>query len=307
MRIVVRRTGLKPALLRAWERRYGAVRPDRTEGGQRLYSEQDVRRLLLLQQVVAAGYRIGDVAGMTDENLSGLAPFSEGTAEPLNPVTERPPEASAHLDACLAAIERLDGAKLNLTLEQAAFELSRPSLIDQLILPLMVELGERWETGVFRISHEHLASSAVRSLLGRLLTGSSDSGFAPLLVVTTPAGQLHELGALAAAVTAVAEGWNVTYLGPNLPAEEILASLTQAPVKALALSMVYPADDPRLADQLRLLGRHLPAQVKLLVGGRATPRYIQTVEAAGGKYLPNMQELREELRALRDPKPDPAS
>jgi len=194
----------------------------------------------------------------------------------------------------------LDGAELGLKLEQAAFSLSRPSLIDGLVLPLMVEMGRRWETGTARVSHEHLASSAVRSLLGRILMTGSHSEVAPLLIATTPARQIHELGALAAAVTAASEGWNVIYLGPDVPAEEILAAVNQAATTVLALSVVYPADDPRLAEELRMLGRHLPSRTRLLVGGRAGSKYRTAIEAAGGKYLGSMQDLRDELRALRD-------
>ncbi len=301
MRVVVRRTGLKPDLLRAWERRYGAIRPSRTEGSRRLYSDEDVRRLLLLQKAVAAGYRIGDIARLPTEDLSDLARSPEGTAKPDFASTPTH-EASAHLETCLAAIQRLNGAELGLRLEQAAFSLSRPLLIDRLVLPLMEEMGRGWETGVFRISHEHLAASAIRSLLGRLLIGTCESEGSPLLIATTPARQLHELGALAAAATAAAEGWDVAYLGPNLPAEEILAAVNQTPARALALSLIYPADDARLPDELQTLGRHLPAKTTLLVGGRAGSRYIKAIEAAGGKYLASMQALRDELRALREPK-----
>jgi len=301
MRVVVRRTGLKPDLLRAWERRYGAIRPGRSEGSRRLYSDEDVRRLLLLQKAVAAGYRIGDIARLPTEELSGLARSPEGTAAKPGFASTPTHEASVHLETCLAAIQRLNGAELGLRLEQAAFSLSRPLLIDRLVLPLMEEMGRGWETGVFRISHEHLAASAIRSLLGRLLIGTSESEGSPLLIATTPARQNHELGALAAAATAAAEGWDVAYLGPNLPAEEILAAVNQTPARALALSLIYPADDPRLPDELQMLGRHLPAKTTLLVGGRAGSRYIKAIEAAGGKYLASMQALRDKLRALREP------
>jgi len=183
-------------------------------------------------------------------------------------------------------------------LEQAAFSLSRSSLIDQLVLPLMTEVGRRWETGAFRVAHEHLASSAVRSLLGRMLTGSAQSESAPLLISTTLARQIHEIGALATAVAAATEGWNVTYLGPNLPAEEILAAVTRQRPRVLALSIVYPGDDPRLAEELEMLGRHLPADIRLLVGGRAASGYLRAIESAGGKHLAAMEDFRTELRAL---------
>ena len=72
IRVVARRTGLTPAVLRAWEKRYGVVDPTRTEGGQRLYSDEDVRRLSLLRQAVEEGRSISQVVELTTEELQGL-------------------------------------------------------------------------------------------------------------------------------------------------------------------------------------------------------------------------------------------
>jgi len=299
MRAVVRQTGLKPDLLRAWERRYGAIRPGRSEGSRRLYTMADIRRLTLLQRAVSAGHRIGDIAQLAESDLEMLGQAAETVPTLIDAGESAGPFLDNYVDACLSAVQKMDAAELAMNLERAAFSLGPVALIDQVVMPLLWRLGEHWEAGTLRVFHEHLASSAVRSLLGRLLLGSNSDSTAPVLLAATPARQLHELGALAVAITAASEGWRVAYLGPNLPAEEILAAARSHSARVVALSLVYPGDDPRLIDEIQMLGRHLPSGTRLLIGGRASSGYVKTVEAIGGKCLSGMKELRQELRSLR--------
>src|SRR3954453_16918076 len=86
------------------------------------------------------------------------------------------------------------------------------------------------------------------------------------LVVATPNGQLHELGALLASAAASNLGWLVTYLGASLPAAEIAGAARQNQARAVALSLVYPEDDQKLEGELFRLRESLPAEVTLLVG-----------------------------------------
>jgi methylmalonyl-CoA mutase cobalamin-binding subunit len=119
------------------------------------------------------------------------------------------------------------------------------------------------------------------------------------MVVSTPAGQWHELGALVATATAAAQGWRVTYLGPNLPADDIAAAATQTGAKIVALSIVYPGDDPNVGHELRKLRRFLGANVALLVGGRAAGNYQRVIEEVGAIRVNDIPHLRLELDALR--------
>jgi methanogenic corrinoid protein MtbC1 len=119
------------------------------------------------------------------------------------------------------------------------------------------------------------------------------------MVVTTPAGQLHELGALVVAAAAASEGWRATYLGPNLPAEEIAGAAEQNEAKAVALSIIYPADDPRQGYELEKLRRYLRDGVVLFVGGRATESYRKTLDAIGAVRSANIPNFRAALKTLR--------
>jgi methylmalonyl-CoA mutase cobalamin-binding subunit len=144
-----------------------------------------------------------------------------------------------------------------------------------------------------------MASSVVRSFIGGMHGAYHPEVSAPHVVVTTPARQRHELGALLAAATAAGEGWQVTYLGPDLPPEEIAAAALQKGARAVALSITYPPDDPMLIDDLRRLRRLLGPRTALLVGGRACPAYSPILQEIGGVVVEDLAGLREALHSLR--------
>ncbi len=304
--VVARRTGLKPDLIRAWERRYGAVAPGRSDTRRRFYSDADIERLQLLRRVVRTGHGIGQVAGLSNEQLLALAAQDEPAAGPAASNTAEPAGsddlAESFLALCLGAAQRLDVHDLEIQLERASVALSRHHLIERLMIPLMQRVGDRWQEGTLRPAHEHMVSAVVRSFLGGLRGshgGNGAGGSGPQLVVTTPARQHHELGALIAAAVAASEGWQVTYLGPDLPPEEIAAAAFQKGARAVALSLTYPPDDPLLVDELRRLRRLLSPWTDLVVGGRAAAAYGRVLDEVGARRLDDLQGLRGELEALR--------
>ena len=298
--LVCRRTGLKPDLIRAWERRYKAVEPQRTGGRHRLYSEEDVERLRLLGALTDAGHSISRIAPLEDDQLRALVGELELDSETKPaPADGAGADADEHLRHCMEAIEALDRVRLEYELERAAVDLNRFHLLEKLLVPLMQRIGDRWLRGELRPIHEHMATATVRSFVGNLHNAYRAPGSAPHLIVTTPTGQLHELGALVAACAAAAEGWNVTYLGPDLPAEEIVAAARQRRARAILLSIVYPPDDAHVSSEIRRLARHLDAGIPIFVGGRAAAGYIAALEEAGALLTEDLGDLRRELAELR--------
>lgn len=293
IQVVARRTGLSVDVIRVWERRYQAVSPGRTETRRRLYSDAEVNRLLLLRRATEAGRRIGDVAGVPTDELALLVATDRGA----EPGTAAAPEA--FVQRCLEAAERMDPVALEAELARAAVSFSLPMLLDRVIAVLMREVGERWHRGELRVGQEHLVSAAVRSFLGGLYSTSNMGGTGPVLLVTTPLGQDHELGALMAAVLAAADGWRAVHLAPNTPAAEIAAAAQRVDARAVALALAYPQDDPRLVQELRLLRRQLAPKVALLVGGRASNGYAEVLEEIGARRLASLEAFRAELGALR--------
>lgn len=312
--VVARRTGLKPDLIRAWERRYSAVEPQRSDTRRRFYTDRDIERLRLLRDATQEGRAIGQVASLSDEELAALISEDQaekaepersagaGTAAGVQPAVDDEDAEDAGrqiLQACLAAVRRLDPQELERQLERGSVALSRIRLLQRLLVPLMHAIGDLWQEGSLRPAHEHMASSVVRSFVGHMQGAQQGSHGAPHLIATTPARQHHELGALIAAATASSEGWNVTYLGPDLPVEEIAAAMQQKGAIALALSVTYPPDDPILPDELRRLRRLLGKGVTVLVGGRCAKAYRTAIHEVGAVLLEDLTELRRHLGGLR--------
>lgn len=305
MRLVVRRTGLSPHVIRVWEKRDGAVSPQCTTTNRRLYSNADIERLRMLHRATLAGQSIGQIAGLAPEQFRALIALDEPHAAPVTAASEAPPimtQALPYVEAALAAVERLHAAALETMLARAAVIFSPQTVVNEVIVPLLYDLGDLWHKGVLRVTHEHLASAVIRTTLGHLSRGFAPSATAPRLVVTTPAGQLHEIGALIIATVAASDGWQAVYLGPSLPAEEIAAAAHPTEPKAVALSIVYPADDPHLYDELKRLRRILPNTGAMLVGGRATKAYNDVLATIGAVKPSGIAEFRTTLASLRQPR-----
>jgi len=307
MRVVTRRTGLSADLLRAWERRYEVVKPSRSEGGRRLYSDADIERLRLLYRATLAGRSIGQVAELSTEALAALVRHDAAAdaevelASPGAPGSALlpPPAPAGYLADCLRSVERLDAPGLDATLRRAAVALPAAALLDAVVVPLLERLGTRWREGTLRPVHGHLASAILRRVLDRLIESANSPLTTANLVVATPAGQVHEFGALVVAASAAAEGWRVTYLGPDLPAEDIAEAAARTRARATALSVVFPAGDPGLGDELRRLRAGLPKGVTLMVGGAAASAYSGVLNEIGATWLNDLEDFRAQLRTLR--------
>lgn len=308
IRVVARRTGLTLHALRAWERRYAVVEPQRSGTNRRLYTDADIEKLRLLRHAVASGRRISDIALLSQDDLARLIATDATACAPI-PQSEQTVSAlkgpEAHLGACLAAVEALHVNAFEAAIEQAAMALSRQVLMTEVIAPLMHHLGERWRDGTLRITHEHLATTQIRSFLGMLLATSNlaDSGAA--LVVAAPSGQVHELGALVAAVTAATEGWQVVYLGPNVPMEAIATTAEQHAAKAVALSLTCLSHEQQLVHELKTLRTQLSKDVCILAGGTAAPQYRRQLESSGVQVIDGLAAFREALDTLRKCDPQP--
>lgn len=284
MGVAVQRTGLTSHVLRAWERRYGAVEPGRTEGGQRLYSDADVVRLQLLRRVTEGGRAIGSVAGLPTEELVALVGEDErqaagagrgesGVGEGVVATAPAAGFRDGRLRACLEAANRMDARVLHAELMRGVVGLSAPEFLTGVVAPLLARVGDLWESGELRPAQEHVVSTAVRQVLDWLLGRYDAPPSAPLVVVGTPAGELHEFGAMMAAVMAAEAGWRVLYLGPSLPAEEVAVAAERAGASAVAMSVVdgEAAKVDRAGEELRVLRSLLPERMLLVTGGRRSP------------------------------------
>ena len=300
---VVRRTGLSAHVIRIWEKRYAAVEPERTATNRRLYSDEQVERLLLLREITQAGQSIGYVAQLPTDQLKQLAAGSftrETQSVRGHALTQA---TNVFLEDCLDAVKALDARALEQALKHAETTLGAQGMLQRVAAPLSQTIGTLWREGTITAAHEHFASAVLRTYLAQAARPFASNPNEPVLIVATPAGQLHELGALLVGALAANLGWHVTYLGASLPAPEIAGAAKQNRARAVALSLVYPEDDPRIEGELTRLHELLPPEMKLIVGGRAMGAYRETLKKIGAVQASDLTILCAALDELRKPAP----
>ncbi|MFH2050431.1 MAG: MerR family transcriptional regulator [bacterium] len=302
MKVVAKRTGLSPHLIRIWEKRYGAVNPKRTDSGHRLYSDENIERLILLQRATHTGEAIGQIAKLPDEELFKLGIGINDEQENLTSTStlSQNQNVEYHLNLCLEAVNNLDSINLEVRLLRASITLGQQLFLEKVLQPLLTKTGELWNDGSLKVAHEHLASAVIRSMLGSMIVTSSGTVTGPILISTTPSGQLHEFGALMASVTAASIGWQAIYLGPNIPAEDIAAAAISKKARAVALSLVYPSDDPYIQLELKKLAKMVTSNTQIIVGGRSSETYENTIKEIGAIMVTDLGDLKEKLISLRD-------
>jgi methanogenic corrinoid protein MtbC1 len=288
LRYTTRRTGLTAARLRAWETRHGIVAPGRTAGGQRLYSDDDIERLLLLKRAVEAGHAIGPLARMDRAALERVASGDATAALPSGPGS-----AGSLVESLLGMVARLDAAGFERALRSAILRLGATAAMDRVIAPLLHRVGAQWHAGILSPAHEHAASDVVRRVLVWIRVYLRPPEGAAAIVIATPRGDRHELGAQMAAAAAADLGWRVVYLGADLPARDIAAAIRQARAGAVALSLVL--DDAPILREARALARAVGPGVRLVAGGSAAARRRTLLERAGYVVAGDVASLRAAL------------
>jgi methanogenic corrinoid protein MtbC1 len=298
IQVVAARSGLSPDLLRAWERRYDAVHPERSDGGQRLYSDEDVERLRLLRMATEAGRRISEVAKLGEEELSILV--LEDELESTR-TTEDPPvsDPMALVDA-MDAIEALDGARLEEVLTQQLMVHGTTDLIEGLVAPLMYEVGRRWHEGELGIHHEHLSTAVLRGTVSRILADSQPQHPLGVLLLGTTQGQRHEVGLLMVAAMAAQLGWRVVYLGSDLPASEIADASIRVGADVVGLSLMVLNEQLDDLEEIRSVADGILPGVGLMVGGPAAQSLRAEILSLGAQVIADLAGFREFLAHAGD-------
>jgi MerR family transcriptional regulator, light-induced transcriptional regulator len=309
IKVVARKTGLSPHLIRAWEKRYSTIQPERNEGNRRLYTTEDIERLLALKRATDIGHSIGDIAQLPTDRLNVLVAEDAALSTPApapdpEPTAQRPTTIGALkvvdlVGEAYSAVEAMDSARLEDILDRASVDLGQLRLLGEIISPLVAQIGDAWRVGALKVAHEHVASSCIRTFVTQMTRPVALHPRAPVMVATTPSGQLHELGAVLVAAAATHGGWRVVYAGISLPSEEIVSVALAQGARAVALSIVHPEDDPDLPTELRRLRRLLPAGIHILVGGRASAGYEAVLAEIGAIRVAGLPQLAEVLDQMR--------
>jgi MerR family transcriptional regulator, light-induced transcriptional regulator len=268
-----KRSGVSPELLRAWERRYGLLRPARSAGGLRLYSVADVERVRVMRRHLAEGLAAAEAAAMamraaTREEATGEEAAREAAAREAatpGPAALSPAMMREHL---ADALDRFDEPRAQAILDRLLAAATVDLLLSEVVLPYLRELGDRWERGEASIAQEHFASGILRGRLLGLARGWG-LGVGPAAVLACLPGEQHDLGLIAFGLALRARGWRIVYLGPDTPIETIeetsrLLQPNLVVLHAATADRVTPAVEPLRA----LAARH---RVALAGAGAGAP------------------------------------
>ena len=254
-------------VLRVWERRYGAVNPSRGPGGQRLYTDADIERLALMHAAISAGRSVGHVARLSTAAITALVAEDSAARERRVPLAIETPDAGIAVNDALTLTRMLDATRLDERLRRAATLMGIGAFLESVAVPLLHQLGEEWSAGRLTPAHEHLASSVLHDIAAETMRTFARRNDAARVLVATPAGELHAIGAALVGAVAAVQGWNVIYVGANLPASEIAGAAVAADVRLVAVSVVYVDDRVRVLAELRALRTLLSKDVPLVTGG----------------------------------------
>jgi MerR family transcriptional regulator, light-induced transcriptional regulator len=302
IRAVARLTHISEYTLRAWERRYRAVTPRRSNGG-RIYTDKQIERLVLLQQLVSQGHSIGQIASITDDRLRALLSHSKSfTDETQLPKTQRKRKPAslddeAVLEPLLNAIEDYDylGAERELGRLTAATPSPR-YLVHRLGIPLMRVAGERWHEGKFAIAQQHMITALLSGLFASLLRLYSPKNPPAKVLMATPENEHHGFGVLAAAMLTAAGGLGAIHLGTNLPARDVVQAAKKTQADAVLIGLSATKGIGAIAA-LREIRKGLAPRIQLWLGG-ANTEITAGAARSGWTVLEDFRALERQLELL---------
>lgn len=294
MSTVSERTGFSPALLRAWERRHGLLVPERTAGGHRLYTDDDLRVLGRVRDLLGSGRAIGEIANM------GRNVLLQDTVCRTHP---EPSELTTELEgwsqALVQAAVRIDQRGAREALDRAFGVLSPEAALESVVFPALNTIGDLWAEGRCTVAGEHLVSVMIVGRLLRLLEAANPSpasGANAAICACLP-DERHEIGALVTAYTLAKHHYRVVYLGPALPFEDLERTSHILTPEVICLSVSRPSllatHTPRLVE----LVRRLPPATRVLLGGQGVEGCDRDLVSAGVCVLDGDLPVDASLRA----------
>jgi MerR family transcriptional regulator, light-induced transcriptional regulator len=239
-----RRVGVSPELLRAWERRYGLLRPERTSGGFRLYSEDDVTRVARMRELLAQGLAASEAARVA---VAGAADSETSTS------LDRP-ELRARRAELRRALDAFEEVQAHWVLDRVLAGYQLETVVTEVLLPYLHDLGERWERGEATVAQEHFASNLIRGRLLGLAQGW-DRGPGPRVLLACPPGEQHDLPLLMFGLALRRHGWRTTFLGSDTPVATLLPAAQALSPRLIVLSATDPERFEAVADGLAALAR----------------------------------------------------
>jgi methanogenic corrinoid protein MtbC1 len=270
LRQVVELTGLSEFTLRGWENRYSAFEPERTKTGRREYSSSDLQRALLLRELIKRRHRIGSIAKLPTRKLEEL--LREGE------VSTNPAEESLSLEVreILRNLALQEWDQLEEIFASLAKKKDIASVVREVILPVISEVGALVARGQVTVAQEHVLSSFIKECLFRLRYGARRRSGKARVVIAAPEGDYHEIGILAAHTLAAAHGVRSLYVGANSPRGDLAETVLRYGATHLLLGSTVSRREGAKEDLhalLSFLDRQLPPSLALWIGGRNAAQF----------------------------------
>lgn len=293
IKAVVNATGISSSTLRAWERRYQVTQPQRSESGYRLYSDRDIILIRWLKTQVDNGMAISQVVAWL-EKLTAEAGSLARVQLPGSPENrpERMPLVTQHMairdyaslqQELLQALMQFDEESAEAILGEA-FALYPVELVgERLIAPVLIEVGERWHRGEINVTHEHFATAYLQQRLAAILRTIPITGGESLIWVGCAPNEEHEIGAILLTIYLRRAGYQVQYIGKNLPQTDLSAQVKERQPAMVLLSATTESAVTALKEVAQALSR--------LDGRRPIIGY-------GGRLFQKQPELRNEIPGI---------
>ena len=246
-----RRTGLSADVIRAWERRYDLLRPNRTDGGFRLYSADDISRLRLMQHYLARGIPTAQAAGLVHRVQT--AAFDSNPGVP-------PGDVRKALRVLRESLESYDDSAADRTLDRLLGVFAPGAVLRDVVLPYLRELGLRWECGEATIAQEHFASNHLEGWLLTMARGWSRSGPHRAVLACAP-GEHHTLGLIAFGIAMRELGWRITYLGADTPVGAVEHAATAVAADVIVLTAALPSTLAGASEDIQVLAKSHPVAI----------------------------------------------
>jgi MerR family transcriptional regulator, light-induced transcriptional regulator len=296
---VVRTTGISATTLRNWERRYGFPTPERSNGGQRLYSSEVVDLLLAVADAIERGLKPSEILRDPVRFFQSNSPVLKVLPGGASRVVPNSKESLGFPESWRKAIIALDGQAFERSLERVFLLTDFVHVLDVQVTAMLRWVGNQWEQGLLQPYHEHFVSEQMRYALARRWSGSRSSDGPPVICCTLP-GEQHDLGSHMVAAVLASLGCQPVVLGRSLPVASVVEAASRTSAAAVAISVVNPENLDTVPRDLQILRHRLGRGCSLLVGGRSV------VEVEGTEMFSSLLELanwvRQHLETMEGPR-----
>jgi DNA-binding transcriptional MerR regulator len=285
-------TGVSEGLIRAWERRYGVLKPRRTASGYRAYTQADIEVLKRLKKLTEEGVSIAEAVRLLPKIKKEAKEHLEAQESPRKAGSVE--QQARWRQEVLVAAERLDQQTIEAVLDEAMSSLPPVAFFEDVLVPLQREVGERWHDGQLTIAEEHLVTQAARQRVLTLLHQAPKRAKAHVICACFPSED-HELGLMGVALRFRHSGWRVTFLGARTPPEHLARVVRAVAPELVALSAVGVGTEEEFSQTLSEYLAALPPKTKLVVGGAAGLKFSDAAKRLGAMGVDSVSDWEQML------------